>query len=105
MDLPRINYPITFNGRTFTVEELRVIQTLTRECIGPLLTELAYTLCELLDWGRPTGKLKNHEGRLLLERLDAKGLVGLLSVREAAAHRGPRRVPCSAQEPPAPSSA
>jgi hypothetical protein len=105
MDLPRISYPITFNGRTFTVEELRVTQTLTRDCAGLLLTELEYTLSELLDWGRPTGKLKNHEARLPLERLDAKGLVGLPSVREAAAHRGPRRVLCSAQAAPAPSSA
>jgi hypothetical protein len=54
MDLPRITYPITFSGRTFTVEELRVIQTLTRDCAGLPRTELAYTLCELLDWRRPT---------------------------------------------------
>jgi hypothetical protein len=102
MDLPRISYPITFNGRTFTVEELRIIQTLTTDCAGLPRTELAYTLCELLDWRRPTGKLKNHEGRLLLEHLEAKGLVTLPSVREAAAHRGPRRAPRSAQGAPAP---
>jgi hypothetical protein len=102
MDLPRITYPITFNGRTFTVEDLRVIQTLTRDCAGLARTELAYTLCELLDWRRPTGRLKNHEGRLLLEHLEAKGLVALPPVRMAVAHRGPRVAPRSAQGAPAP---
>ncbi len=98
----RITHPITFNGRTFSVEELGLIQTLTTECAGLPRTELAYTLCELLDWRRPTGKLKNHEGRLLLEHLATKGLVALPPVREVVAHRGPRTCPRSAQGAPAP---
>jgi hypothetical protein len=102
MGWPRITYPITFNGRTFSVEELGVIQALTRDCAGLPRTELAYTLCELLDWRRPTGKLKSHEGRLLLERLERKGLVALPPVRVALAHRGPRAAPRSAQGAPAP---
>jgi hypothetical protein len=102
MGLPRITYPITFNGRTFSVEELGVIQTLTADCAGLPRTELAYTVCELLDWRRPTGKLKNHEGRLLLEHLATKGLVALPPVRVARAHRGPRTTPRSAQGAPAP---
>jgi hypothetical protein len=102
MDLPRITYPITFSGRTFSVEELGLIQTLIQECAGLPRTELASTLCELLDWRRPTGKLKNHEGRLLLEHLAAKGLLALPPLREALAHRGPRTPPRSAQGTPAP---
>ncbi len=96
MDLPRITSPVTFNGRTFSPAELRVIQTLTRECAGLARTELAYTLCELLDWRRPTGRLKNHEGRLLLEHLAARGLVTLPPLRAAGAPRGPRATPRSA---------
>ncbi len=102
MGLPRITHPITFGGRTFSVEGLGLIQTLTQDCAGLPRTELAYTLCELLDWRRPTGKLKNHEGRLFLEHLAAKGLVALPPVREAVAHRGPRTAPRSAQGAPAP---
>jgi len=102
MDLPRITYPITFNGRTFSVEELGVIQSLTRDCAGLPRTELASTLCELLDWRRPTGRLKNHEGRLLLEHLERKGLVTLPPVRATQAPRGPRVAPRSAQGAPAP---
>ena len=100
MDLPRITYPITFSGRTFSVEELGVVRSLTADCAGLPRTELAYTLCELLDWRRPTGKLKNHEGRLLLEHLERKGLVALPPVRAAQAHRGPRVPPRSAQGTP-----
>ena len=102
MELPRITSPITFSGRTFSAAELSVVQTLTRDCAGLPRTELAYTLCELLDWRRPTGKLKNHEGRLLLEHLAAKGLVALPPLRVAQAHRGPRTPPRSAQGAPAP---
>ena len=102
MGLPRITYPITFNGRTFSVAELGVIQALTTDCATLARTELAYTLCELLDWRRPTGRLKNHEGRLLLEHLERKGLVTLPPVRAAQAPRGPRVAPRSAQGAPAP---
>ncbi len=102
MGLPGITYPITFNGRTFSVEELGTLQTLTADCAGLSRTELAYTLCELLDWRRPTGRLKNHEGRLLLEHLEAKGLVALPRVRGAGAPRGPRTPPRSAQGAPPP---
>jgi hypothetical protein len=101
MRRPRITYPITFNSRTFSVEELQLIQTLTLDCATLGRTELAYTLCELLDWRRPTGRLKNHEGRLLLEHLEAKGLVALPPVR-ALGRRGPREAVRTAQGAPAP---
>jgi hypothetical protein len=95
MDLLRITDAITFNGRTFSRDELHVIQTLTRECAGLARTELAYTLCELLDWRRPTGRLKNHEARLLLEHLATQGLVALPPLRAAGRPRGPRPAPRS----------
>jgi hypothetical protein len=101
MGLPRISCPITFTGRTFSVEELRLIQTLTADCAALGRTELAYTLCELVDWRRPTGRLKNHEGRLLLEHLATKGLVALPPVR-ALGRRGPREPPRSAEGAPGP---
>ncbi|MBI4573159.1 MAG: DUF4338 domain-containing protein [candidate division NC10 bacterium] len=71
------------------------------DCAALGRTELAYTLCELVDWRRPTGRLKNHEGRLLLEHLEAKGLVTLPPVR-ALGRRGPRDAPRSPQGAPAP---
>ncbi len=101
MGLPRITYPITFNGRRFSVEELRLIQTLATGYAALGRTELAATLCEWVDWRRPTGRLKTHEGRLLLAHLEAKGLVTLPPVR-ALGRRGPREPPRSAQGAPAP---
>jgi hypothetical protein len=102
MALPRITSPITFNGRTFSVEDLGVIRTLTTDCAGLPRTELAATLCELLEWRRPTGKLKTHEGRRLLEHLATQGLVALPPLRVAAVHPGPRTPPRSAQGAPQP---
>jgi hypothetical protein len=101
MGLPRITHPIAFNGRTFSVEELRLIQTLTTDYAVLGRTELAATLCEWVDWRRPTGRSKTHEGRLLLAHLEAKGLVTLPPVR-ALGRRGPRDAPRSAQGAPAP---
>jgi hypothetical protein len=101
MGLLRITHAITFNGRTFSVEELQLIQSLTTDCAALGRTELAYTLCELLAWRRPSGRLKNHEGRLLLERLEAQGLMRLPPVRPLG-RRGPREAPRSPQGAPAP---
>ena len=39
------------------------------------VTEIARTVCELLEWTRPNGGLKNHECRQLLERLQAEGFL------------------------------
>ncbi len=101
MGLPRLTCPITFSGRTFSLEELRLIQTLTTDYAALGRTELAATLCEWVDWRRPTGRLKTHEGRLLLAYLEAQGLVTLPPVR-ALGRRGPREAPRSAQGAPAP---
>ena len=61
-------------------------------CLG--VTEIARTVCELLEWKRPNGGLKNHECRQLLERLQAEGMVALPALRNLGG-RGPRRVDLS----------
>lgn len=101
MGQPEITHPLTFHGRTFSVPELRLIQTLTAECAALGRTELARTLCELVGWTRPTGRLKHHEGRRLLERLQALGWVALPPVRPLG-RRGPRVVRATPQGEPAP---
>ena len=58
------------------------------------VTEIARTVCELLDWKRPNGGLKNHECRQLLERLAAEGALALPSLRKLGG-RGPRRADVS----------
>src|SRR3989454_10073223 len=73
-----------------------------RDCAGLGVTEIARTVCEWLDWKRPNGRLKNHECRLLLERLQLEGFLTLPPLRPSG-RRGPRRVSIDPQtDPPAP---
>jgi hypothetical protein len=85
---------LTFCGRTFGPSELELMRQLAREFSGLGVTEIARTVCELLEWTRPSGGLKNHECRQLLERLQAEGFLKLPEVRQLGS-RGPRRVDVS----------
>jgi len=58
------------------------------------VTEFARTVCDLLEWKRPTGGLKNHECRQLLERLQAEGFLQLPDLRKLGG-RGARRIDVS----------
>src|SRR5439155_3607507 len=58
------------------------------------VTEIARTICELLEWKRPSGRLKNHECRQLLEQLEEKGFLKLPARRKLGG-RGPRRADLS----------
>ena len=53
------------------------MRVIARDCAGLAVTEIARTVCELLDWKRPNGGLKHHEGRQALERLEAEGRLRL----------------------------
>jgi hypothetical protein len=86
---------LTFCGRTFRAGELELICQIAREFSGLGVTEIARTVCELLEWKRPSGGLKNHECRQLLERLQAEGFLRLPEVRRLGG-RGPRRADTSA---------
>src|SRR5271166_2332636 len=85
---------LTFCGRNFSSRELNLMCQLAREFSGLGVTEIARTVCELLEWTRPSGGLKNHECRQLLERLQAEGFLQLPEVRKLG-RRGPRRVDIS----------
>ena len=68
---------VRFCGRAFTDEELELIRETVQDCRGLSRTELAFTICELLDWKRPTGRLKGRECHEFLEGLEAAGVVKL----------------------------
>ena len=82
--------PLTFCGRIFRSSELELMRQIVREFSGLGVTEIARTICELLEWTRPGGGLKNHECRQLLERLQAEGFLQLPQLRRRGA-KGPRR--------------
>jgi hypothetical protein len=93
---------LTFCGRRFDAGELRLMRQLVEEFSALGVTEIARTVCELLEWKRPSGRLKDHECRQLLERLEAERFLKLPDLRKLGG-RGLRRValsePCA--EPPA----
>ena len=93
---------LTFCGRTFGPSELELMRQIVRDFSGLGVTEIARTVCELLEWRRPSGGLKNHECRQLLERLQAEGFLKLPKLRSLGG-RGPRRADVSGACPePAP---
>jgi hypothetical protein len=86
---------LIFGGRTFDACELDLMRQTALEFSALGVTEIARTICELLEWTRPGGGLKNHECRQLLERLQAEGFLKLPEVRKLGGS-GPRRVDVSA---------
>lgn len=88
--------PLPFAGREFTSVDLELIRQITFDFAGLGITEIARTACELLEWKRPSGGLKNLECRRLIEHLAGQGLLRL-PVRRGAGAPGPRRVPRTAR--------
>ena len=74
----------------FCSGELELMRHTALEFSALGVTEIARTVCELLEWKRPSGGLKNHECRQLLERLQAEGFLQLPDLRKLGG-RGPRR--------------
>ncbi|MBS3756930.1 MAG: DUF4338 domain-containing protein [Desulfobacterales bacterium] len=66
-----------FCGRQFSPEEMTLVCEVVSTCGGISRQELAYTVCELLDWKRANGKLKERECRDFLEHLEQLGLLKL----------------------------
>ena len=95
----RIGASLSFSGRTFSPEELELIQQISTDFCSLGRTEIARTVCELLNWRRASGRLKNHECRLLLERLEGLGWVRLPKLRPLGG-RGPRRIELSSHSEP-----
>lgn len=81
---------VTFCGRTFGAGDVDLMRRISVEFSALGVTEIARTVCELLDWRRPGGGLKNHECRQLLERLAAEGMLQLPALRKRGG-TGPRR--------------
>ncbi len=92
-------HPLAFSGRVFSVSELDLIQQVCSDFASLGRTEISRTVCELLGWKRPNGGLKNHECRLLLERMQGLGLVALPPLGRSG-KRGPRLVSVASHSEP-----
>ena len=89
-------FEVTFCGRRFSAQEVELMRVVARDYAGLGVTEIARTICELLEWTRPSGGLKNHECRQLLERFAEEGVLTLPALRKLGG-RGTRRVNLSPQ--------
>jgi len=83
---------IAFCGHQLSAEELRLIRDTIHDFPALSLTELSRTICELLDWRRPTGALKDHECYLFLQRLRDRGWLSSLPSIRRTTPLGPRIV-------------
>jgi hypothetical protein len=52
---------VSFCGRVLTVRELSLVRQIIADFPRLSQAELGYTICELLEWRRPNGKLKSPE--------------------------------------------
>ena len=82
---------LSFCGRAVSAEDLTLIQGIVKEFSGLGRTEIANTVCELLRWVRPTGKLKTVECRTFLESLEDDGFLRLPPRRQQK--RAERKAP------------
>ncbi|MEN8133657.1 MAG: Druantia anti-phage system protein DruA [Pseudomonadota bacterium] len=69
--------PLSFCGQAVNAKELSLIQQVIERYPNLSRTELANTLCELLNWSRPNGGLKTVESRQFLETLEARSILQL----------------------------
>src|SRR5260370_7846596 len=80
---------LAFCGRPLTEAELGMIRGITREFSNLAWTELAATICELLEWHRPNGGLKSRECYLFLRELHCRGWLPCFTAPQLRAHRTP----------------
>ena len=86
---------LSFCGHEVTEEELELIRRITREFASLTVTELAATLCELLEWRRPNGGLKSRECYLFLLELQRRGWLPWLPATQPRQKRTPRATPAA----------
>jgi hypothetical protein len=90
-NLGKVVPAMRFCGRLFSEQELELMRGMAQDYASLGVTEIARTVCELLDWRRANGKLKDQECRQLLERLRDQGHLTLPPVRNSGP-RGPRHI-------------
>ena len=89
-----------FDGRRIAPQELSLVREVVADCGGLSRTELAQTVCELLNWRRLNGSLKGLECRLWLEELESCGCLELPGKRKRRPLGHGNRVPLSEQGAP-----
>jgi hypothetical protein len=76
MNEPGADFPLFCGNQVSPESQILILGTINR-FPGLARTELASTLCELLNWVRPNGKLKTVECRQFLELLHKQNMLTL----------------------------
>lgn len=93
---------LSFCGRTLSSQDVSLIRQLSQQFSQLSLTELAATVCELLDWRRPNGGLKTRECFLFLQELRRRGWLAGRPELQQTKPRGPQPVRLDTRSDPAP---
>jgi len=75
---------ITFAGRTFTHQDIELIQWARKTYPSLSKKELAATVCEFLNWTTPGASPKTPQCQLLLQKLAAQGMIQLPPLQRSA---------------------
>lgn len=81
---------IFFCGHELSVEELDLVRQVVLDFPSLTITQLAGTICELLDWRRSNGSLKTRECFAFLQQLREQGWLARLPDLQVTCPRGPR---------------
>lgn len=85
-------------GRRFSAEDLQTIEGLIVQSPGLKRSPLSRTICELLDWRKPNGELKDMTCRVALLRMQADGLIRLPPSQMPNPRRRPQFLPSPATD-------
>jgi len=91
MPLP-VRRPLSFCGHQLSASELQLIRQLVADFPTLSRTELAATICELLDWRRANGTLKTRECFSWLQQLQTTGGFTQLPAVRPTGPRGPHAI-------------
>lgn len=75
----------------FSGDEFRLVQQIVADYPALSVHELSLTICELLNWKRPNGRLKAHECRAWLQHLCAAGCL-VLPALQRCGPKGPQTI-------------
>lgn len=93
---------VSFCGRVLTASELSLVRQIIADFPRLSQAELAYTICELLQWRRPNGKLKSPECVEWLQKRQEHDCLPSLPELRVTKPRGAHRFHADRQSDPQP---
>lgn len=86
-------------ARDFSADDIETIRRLMQENIALQRSPLSRQLCELWNWRKPNGELKDMTCRVALLRLQADGLIELAPSKFVNGRKRPEFLPTAATDP------